>query len=356
MAYFNFDIEPKGIPSKGVMFVNHQNNNRSGHLSHALCEFGQGKIISFYSNCSGTRNKWAPGHNGFGWLEYKISNNYGNSWSKPSILKYSYDSFINEPFTVSCEKAVSTKENEIICFCIRNENPNGWEPYLEPVVIKSIDGGETWSEPIFTFDKKGRIYDAIVKNGIIYVLLLANDDFLCTLPEHKYCIYKSEDNGTSFSLLSTLPGDCIKHAYGSMVINNDGNLVCYTYNSKDEYNLDYYISKDMGKTWDISGKSFCEKRIRNPQVIKTKKGYFLHGRSGCVDTSLPMNFVLYTSLDGINWDEGQYLYIDENGQTAYYSNNLLIKLPNGDEKVIIQSSVPYSKGRTNIVHYYITIR
>ena len=90
-------------------FVDHEKNHRSGHLSHALAEYKKGSVIAFYSNCSGTRNKWAPGHNGFGWLEYKRSEDGGLTWDAPKVLPYSWESFLNEPFTVSCEKAVSTQ-------------------------------------------------------------------------------------------------------------------------------------------------------------------------------------------------------------------------------------------------------
>ena len=349
--YFDFKITPPGYPSKGIMFVNHQANNRSGHLSHALVEYKKGHVMAFYSNCSAKRNKYFPGHNGFGWLEYKKSSDYGETWSEPKILDYSYYCLLNEPFTISCEKAVSTKEDEIICLCIRNENPNGWEPYLSPIVIKSTDGGETWSEPKEMCPTKGRIYDAIVVNGVIYVFMLANDDWECRRPEDKYHIYESKDGGETFTLRSVLPFETLHHAYGSMSFTNDGKLICYEYNTKDEYNLVYHISDDMGLTWCESGLSYCKKRIRNPQVAKVKSGYILHGRSGCVIKDLPMDFVLYTSKDGINWDEGTILYRDEGGATAYYSNNLVMELPSGKERVLIQSSVPYSSGCVNIVHY-----
>ena len=104
---FDYSITPNEIPSKGIMFVNHEKNKRSGHLSHALVSYREGYVMSIYSNCSGTRNKWFPGHNGFGWLEYKVSKDYGNTWSEEKILPYSYYALINEPFTISCEKAVS---------------------------------------------------------------------------------------------------------------------------------------------------------------------------------------------------------------------------------------------------------
>ena len=267
---------------------------------------------------------------------------------------YAWNSFLNEPFTVSCEKAVSVAEDEIVAICLRNENPNGWEPYLEPTVVKSKDGGKTWSDATLLCDKKGRVYDAIVCNGDIYVLMLANDDFLAKLPEHRYYIYKSSDGGDTFSLHGELPGDVVGYAYGNMAVRDDGRLLCVVYNSKDEYNMPYYISSDMGKTWDETGVSYLKKRIRNPQIAKVKYGFLLCGRAGCMSNELPMHFVLYTSKDGINWDEGRY--ISENGQTAYYSNMLVCDNDDGGQTVIVQASVPYSKGRTNISHWTINIK
>ncbi len=68
------------------MFVNHEKNGRSGHLSHALVEYRKGCVMAFYSNCSGTRDSWAPGHNGFGWLEYRRSVDGGRTWDEPTVL------------------------------------------------------------------------------------------------------------------------------------------------------------------------------------------------------------------------------------------------------------------------------
>ena len=90
-------------------------------------------------------------------------------------------------------------------------------------------------------------------------------------------------------------------------------------------------------------------KSRNPQVAKVRGGYVLHGRAGCMSSELPMHFVLYTSEDGIHWDDGVYLYEDSNG-TAYYSNNLLLDR-DGRQFVLIQSSVSYKEGQTNIHHW-----
>ena len=331
-----YRITPFDLPNTGILYIDHQTNHRSGHLSHALVEYKRGSVMSFYSNCSATRN---GGHNGFGWLEYRTSHDGGKSWGDAKTLPYSWDSFINQTFTVSCEKAVSTKENEIIAFCTRSTDPNGWEPYIEPTFVISNDGGETWGEPSQLCDKCGRIYDAL---------------WLGKKEEHKHYIYQSTDGGATFTLRSRLPTDPINRAYGNMALREDGTLICYVYNQDDEYNLDYCISQDMGLTWSETGKSFCQKRIRNPQVAKVKGGFLLHGRSGCVTDDLPFYFVLYTSHDGIHWDEGRYL-CEIQGCSAYYSNNIVLDAKGGAQKVIIQSSIPYDKARVNISHWIIDI-
>ena len=346
---------PETVPSEGILFVNHEKNGRSGHLSHALAEYRPGHVFALWSNCSGKRNRRGPGHNGFGWLEYATSSDRGESWSNPRVLEYSMHCLLNEAYTLSCEKAVSPFEDRIVLFCIRNENPNGWEPYLEPVVLISNDAGKSWCEPKQLCPVKGRIYDAITHKGEIYVLMLANDDFATSKPEHRYQIYKSCDAGESFTLVSKLPGEYLRHAYGSMTILPDGSMACYSYNEADEFNLDYWTSDDDAKTWIYRGKSYCAKRIRNPQIARVHGGYLLHGRSGCLDRSLPIRFVLYTSEDGIHWDDGRFL-CDKEGPGAYYSNNLVMDLADGSQRVLIQSSIPYDNCRVNVAHWFIQVR
>ena len=68
-----------------------------------------------------------------------------------------------------------------------------------------------------------------------------------------------------------------------------------------------------------------------------------------------MHFVLYTSEDGIHWDEGEFLCAC-GGLTAYYSNNIVLDLEDGAQRVLIQASVPYSKGRVNISHWLLDIQ
>jgi hypothetical protein len=141
-----------------------------------------------------------------------------------------------------------------------------------------------------------------------------------------------------------------------MTLRDDGALICYEYDNGDEFNLVYHISFDMGKTWAESGKSYVAKRIRNPQVAKVNGGYLLHGRSGLNSFDLPIYFVLYTSKDGIHWDDGTYL-CEKRGNGAYYSNNLVLSHPDGSQRVLIQSSIAYDGGwRTNVTQWLLDIK
>ena len=45
-------ITPSNLPNKGILFVDHAANNRSGHLGHALVQCENGDILAFYPNCS----------------------------------------------------------------------------------------------------------------------------------------------------------------------------------------------------------------------------------------------------------------------------------------------------------------
>ena len=74
--------------------------------------------------------------------------------------------------------------------------------------------------------------------------------------------------------------------------------------------------------------------------------------------------MLYTSEDGIHWDEGEYLCLGLPRAGAFYSNNLVLDEDDGGQRVIIQSSVPWENwlgasgegdGRVNICHWTLEI-
>ena len=189
-----------------------------------------------------------------------------------------YSSFA---FTVSVEKAVSKGNNNITVFCCRNSVTRDCccEPWFTPTYIRSEDGGKTWGEAKELSAYKGRVYDAKYYKDSIYVLEFCNDAkevFTGNKPEHLYRIFKSDDDGKTFYELCIVPFETtLDRAYGALQFTEEGKLIVYAYNSKDETHMDYIISCDNGKTWEKSGRCFFKEKIRNhsglPKAKKKKR-------------------------------------------------------------------------------------
>ena len=344
---------PKIVFTNREVFVDHQKNNRSGHLGHAMVECKDGSIIAFYSNCSGESGIefGGAGHSMYGWVEYKRSFDRGLTWGEAKVLKYSYDSFLDGVYKIGCEKAVVCDDGTIVLFCLRSIGKY-FEPYATPVCLLSHDNGETWSEPISVSDERGRMYDAIYKDGRVYLLEFCNSTdkgFICAEEGKFYKIFASDDNGQSFYEYSTIPFNTMGHAYGNMIFRPDGSLIFYAYSAEDEYNLTALESADNGKTWGEPFKVSVKKIARNPQVGYVNGQYILHGRS-----EEGVNFVFYHSKDGVNWDEGTIVNEGRIGG-CYYSNNITIKGADGKDRLLVQYSESYHRAQTNIIHAWIEV-
>ncbi|MFW5867502.1 MAG: sialidase family protein [Armatimonadota bacterium] len=355
---FEFEVIPPNPPNDGIMFVDHSKEGRSGHLGHALVEYEPGKILAFYPNCSDANN----GHCAIGWMEFKRSIDGGRTWSEASGFPYSRRVFDDgEGWSVMCEKAVLAPDGSIavVTLACDIETSAYWRPYGVPEVLRSTDGGATWEEPAPVSDRRGRVYDMIRVGDEILALEFCNDaedTWTGTLPEHVYNLYVSGDSGKSFSLRSTLPFDTEGRGYGTMSVLPDGGLIAYVYNINDEQNLDYVVSHDGGRTWTEPETAFFERQIRNPQMSAFKDGYVLHGRSGSRgDEEIRGHFILYTSRDGVTWDAGQYLRMQEAGAGAY-SNAIVVGKsdPETPNRLLIQASHAYEDSKTNILHWWLT--
>ena len=352
-----FEVIPPDPPNEGLLFVDHSREDRSGHLGHALIEYEPGKLLAFYANCSDA-NK---GHAAVGWTEFKRSIDGGESWSRPMEFDYSRRTFDDgHRRSVFCEKAVLAPDGAIVVVtleCDIETNP-GWHPHYAPMSLRSTDGGETWEDPVPVSAEPGRVYDMMRHGDEILALEFCNDTadtWTGTLPEHLYKLYVSDDGGNSFSLRSTLPFDTEGRGYGTMSLLPDGNLIAYVYNINDEQNLDYVISHDEGHTWSEPQTSFFERQIRNPQMTAFRDGYVLHGRSGSKGPEdLRGHFILYTSEDGLRWDAGRYLRMQEAGAGAYSNSIVVGTLDPGDpNRVLIQASHAYEESKTNILHWWL---
>ena len=346
-----FKITPADPPNEGILFVDHTKANRSGHLGHALVECADGKILAFYPSCSGAKGglrwmgpEWA-GHNADGWMEYKRSEDGGQTWSKPSVLEYSksvYDK--KQGRSVFCEKAVRAPDGTLVLFnleCDISTNTD-WNPTFTPTFLRSTDGGKSWGPAQKLGDVPARVFAAICVEDTIFVLNRHQKEKL-------HVLYTSTDNGQTFVKRSQLPFK--DRVYGALAVLGNGHLIAYVYNAKDEQWLDYAISPDMGVSWGKPQTAFFAKKIRNPQIAAFKGGYVMHGRSGHLgrDNGELGHLVLYTSKDGLNWDEGRYLR-KKTAANAAYSNNLLL---DGGKRLLIQASHAYEHSKANVLHYWL---
>jgi len=339
--------------SEPTVYVDNKARKRSGHMTHALAEWAPGKLIDFNSNCTAVKY---DGHSTFGWIEYRLSEDGGESYSDTYELPYSREALYDGIYVISVEKAVACEDGRIVAFCLKNSADTLCEPWDTPMTVISFDGGKTWTKEKELCPYKGRVYDACYHDGSIYVLEFCNDgvtDFCGCHPLHLYRLFKSDDKGESFYELSVVGfPSTFGLGYGSMIFTKEGNLIVYAYNVNDEVNLSYAISNDGGLTWCETGKSYVAKRIRNPQVGILDDQYILHGRAGA------NNFVLYTSADGVHWDEGHFLNENtENGYyLCYYSNNITLDHPQkpGKKRMLVQYSELYGDHAcVDVMHMWI---
>lgn len=351
----SYRLDPENPPNDGILFVDHSRAGRSGHLGHALVEYAPGKILAFYPNCSDD-NK---GHSAVGWTEYKRSEDGGKTWGDPEILAYT-KTLLASKLSAFAEKAVLTDQGDIVVFFLVCDISTDtiWSHFQKPTYVISSDQGRTWSEPVEVGDKRGRVYDARYYDGEIFALNFANDNdinFLGNKQEHVYELYVSRDGGRTFAKRSVLPFDTMGRSYGTIGMLDSGELVAYIYNRNAERKSDYVLSDDGGRTWSEPKTAHFAKKIRNPQLVSMEGCYFLHGRSGSLGEEKG-HMVLYSSRDGLSWDEGVYLRKREAGLGAY-SNSIVVgsKDPDVPNRLLIQASHAYELNKTNVLHWWLAL-
>lgn len=337
--------------SDAEVFVDNKSRNRSGHMSHAMVEYGKGKIIAFNSNCSPSR---LNGHSAFGWIEYRYSDDGGKTWSEIHELPYSKKILYDGIYTISIEKAVYN-DGVLTCFTTRNtqSHPVCCEPWDTPLVIRSFDNGKTWEEPFEFSPFKGRIYDAGVKDGVIYAVETCDEDFLSERKDPRYRLFTSTDNGKSFQEKSIIDIDSYYRGYASLQFCDDGSMLVYACDLKNSFNLDVSRSRDNGATWEKLEPIYLKYGMRNVQIAPLNGGYVMHGRAW-INCKWGQGQVIYTSKDGINWDDG--ILIEKYKCSCYYSNMMTTKDENGREYVILHYSDLYSENaRVNVMQRILSV-
>lgn len=356
-----FRVRPSDIPNKGILFVDHQKQGRSGHGGNCLTECQNGDIIACYSNVSGEIWK---GHGVAGWSEYRRSTDGGQTWGEPAILEYSKRAWEGEEMYAAIVFALATAPNgTLVAFACRFENAE-WLKKSPPVTLLSHDHGASWSAPrdldaAATVEDVSLTFDAtFTHNGQIFVAFMGGTADYCVGP---YSLYVSADNGESFQRQSILP---FNHAnyYVTAGVLDSGDIIVYSYPYREnaeinEHDIPYVISADEGKTWSEVRTTRFARKIRNPQFSgKIGDLYFLQGRSGSYGED-PRHLVLYASTDGIHWDDGLILHRKETGGGDAYSANEVIGKNDAEERnrLLIQSSIAYESGnsRVNAHHWWV---
>jgi hypothetical protein len=355
-------IVPGDIPNKGILYVDHEKNGRSGHGGNCLTECHNGDIVSFYSNVSGQIHQ---GHGVAGWSEYRRSEDGGATWSEPVIVDYSKRAWEGEEmYSAIVFAAATAPDGTLITFICRFENEK-WIKKLPPVYLLSHDQGRTWTEPHpldpdATVEDVSLTFNAVfTHNDQVFAMFMGGSAEYCDGP---YTLHVSTDNGETFERRSILPFDH-ENYYGTIGVLDNGDVIAYSYPYRenqpiDEYNMPYVISTDDGRSWSEVKTTHFARAIRNPQLSrKIGNLYFLHGRSGSKSRD-PRHFVLYASSDGIHWDEGHILHHKEvnGGADGYSANEVIGKYnPAVQNRLLIQSSIAYDVGnhRVNERHWWI---
>jgi hypothetical protein len=369
-----FSIHPADIPNTGMLFVDRQLEDRSGHGNNSLAECRNGHIVAFYS-VTGIGADNLNGHGTAGWSEYRRSTDGGQSWSDPVVFDYSKRMWEgDEVYSALVYSVITAPNGTLIATVIRYANER-WQKQRAPVYFLSEDHGQTWQGPR-EFDESATVDDiaytmdtSFVYDGEVFIVFRGGASDMS--PGGPQTLWVSDDNGESFRRRSVLPFDHANYYWAAGAL-DDGKIIVYSYNAHQkredrtaEQNIPYVISTDHGRTWSDVQTTHFAKGIRNMQLSgKLGQWYFMHGRSGSYPRDLigddpgPDNFVLYSSRDGIHWDEGIVLMSrlqTPGGGDCYSANEIIGKYdPETPEKLLIHADVSYSGAKTNMHQWWVT--
>jgi len=357
-----YRIIPDDIPNRGILFVDHQKEGRSGHGGNCLTECANGDIVAFYSNVSGELNK---GHGTYGWSEYRRSTDGGKTWGDPVVLDYSRQVYDGDAIGSALVFAATTApDGTLVAFVSHFAAEGLWVKQAPPAVLLSHDHGHTWSEPRpldpdATVEEVSLTFDAVfVRDGKLYLVYMPGSANYCPGP---YALYVSADNGETFERRSELPFD-YENYYVTAGVLDSGEIIVYSYPYRkgaeiNEHDIPYVTSADDGHTWSVVKTTHFAKRIRNMQLSEKIGGwYFLHGRAGSQgEPGEKGHLVLYASRNGVNWDKGAILYRKTDGGGDCYSANAVVgrHRPGDGERLLIQSSIAYEQSRVNECHWWV---
>jgi hypothetical protein len=356
------------------LFVDRQKEDRSGHGNNSIAECRNGDIVAFYSVTGTGPDNW-NGHGVAGWSEYRRSSDGGLTWSEPTRFDYSKRMWEgSEACSALVYSVITAPDGTLIATAITYAN-HKWEKQRPPVYFLSDDHGQTWKGPR-EFDESATVDEiaytmdtSFVHDGEVFIVFRGGTSNMS--PGGPQTLWVSDDNGESFSQRSVLPFDHANYYWAAGAL-DDGKIIVYSYDAHHkredqtaEQNIPYVLSTDGGCTWSEVQTTHFAKGIRNMQLSgKLGERYFIHGRSGSYPRDLvgddpgPGNFVLYSSPDGIHWDEGIVLMSrlqTPGGGDCYSANEIIGKYdPATPERLLIHADVSYSGAKTNMHQWWVT--
>lgn len=190
-------------------------------------------------------------------IYYKRSLDNGQTWSEPLILS------VNHNRGIYPEIGLNGEIVHVIWKDYRDENP-------EIYYARSLDNGQNWSEPRrLTFDcaRKNNIYDLniVVENSFVYVVW---KDYKSGSSE--IFLMKSNDNGDSWSESIRLTFDYNPSYFPHLAI-NDGELFIAYEDRGVFYNIGFLKSQDGGLSWS-------ELKIITSSESSSEKPYLLFNK------------------------------------------------------------------------------
>ena len=152
-----FFVYPKDIPNTGVLFVDRQATDHSGHGHNSITECRNGDVVAFYGMTGTSKDHW-NGHGSGGWSEYRRSTDGGLTWSEPrSSTTPSECGTGMRVYSALVYSLVTAPDGTLIATVIRYANEK-WEKQRAPVYFLSDDHGHTWKGP-HEFDKSATVED-----------------------------------------------------------------------------------------------------------------------------------------------------------------------------------------------------
>ena len=231
-----FFVYPADIPNTGVLFVDRQKEDHSGHGHNSIAECRNGDVIAFYSVTGTGADNW-NGHGCAGWSEYRRSTDGGLTWSTPTPFEYSKRMFEGTEMCSALVYSVVTTPNGTLVATVIHYANEKWEKQRAPAYFLSKDQGQTWQGPR-AFDESATVQDiaytmdtSFVHAGEIFIVFRGGGSNMT--PGGPQTLWVSSDNGESFRQRSVLPFDDATYYWAAGALDH-GEIIVYTYDAQPQ--------------------------------------------------------------------------------------------------------------------------